>query len=152
MTVTSPRKSITSVDSSALETLVGYNARRASLAITEVFIERMAVHDLRMVEFSVLSLVGHNPGITSRQLSSALSILPPNLVSLVNGIDKRGLVERQPHPVDGRAVGLHLTSAGETLLADAEQTVAQLEIESTASLSAAERKTLIRLLQKIYRA
>jgi hypothetical protein len=33
---------------------------------------------------------------------------------------------------------------------DAEQTAADLEDDATSRLSAAERKTLIRLLQKIY--
>src|SRR5256885_5722305 len=56
-----------SIDASFLHTLVGYNARRASLSIIEVFVERMATHDLKMVEFSVLSLVSHNPGITDRK-------------------------------------------------------------------------------------
>jgi hypothetical protein len=33
---------------------------------SEVFLQRMAFYDLRPVDFSVLSLVTHNPGITSR--------------------------------------------------------------------------------------
>jgi DNA-binding MarR family transcriptional regulator len=151
MTVSSPAKSPATIDSSRLEGLVGYNARRASLAIIEVFVERMAVHDLRIIEFSILSLVAHNPGITSRQLSGTLGILPPNLVGLVNTLEKRSLVERQPHPVDGRAVGLHLTPEGEALVTASESTVDALEIEATSNLTTTERKTLIRLLQKIYR-
>ena len=31
-----------------------------------MFLQRMAFYDLRPVDFSVLSLVTHNPGITSR--------------------------------------------------------------------------------------
>lgn len=152
MTVPSSRNPQNTIDSSVLEGLVGYNARRASLVIIDVFLKRMAVYDLRTVDFSILSLVAHNPGITSRQLSSSLSLLPPNVVGMVNAIEKRQLIKRQPHPVDGRAMGLHLTEQGEKLVAEAERTVEQLEIEATAGLTAAERKTLIRLLQKIYRS
>ena len=138
------------VDNSYLRTLVGYNARRASLSIIEVFMERMAVYGLKVVDFSVLSLVAHNPGITSRQLCATLGVLPPNLVGLIAALDRRGLIERRPHPSDGRAMGLHLTPAGEDLCAQAEQTAATLEIDATARLTATERKTLIRLLQKVY--
>ncbi|MEL1299404.1 helix-turn-helix domain-containing protein, partial [Neisseria gonorrhoeae] len=77
------------VDTSYLQSLIGYNARRAALSVIEVFMERMAPYDLRVVDFSVLSLVTHNPGITSRQLCTALGILPPNLVAMVNSLEKR---------------------------------------------------------------
>jgi DNA-binding MarR family transcriptional regulator len=142
---------VETVDTSYLESLMGYNTRRAALSIVELFMQKMAGYDLRIVDFSVLSLIGHNPGITSRQLCSALNILPPNLVGIIAGLDKRELISRQPHPHDGRATGLHLTTEGADLLRQGEVTATDLELEATSRLSTAERKTLIRLLQKIYR-
>lgn len=141
---------IDTINTRYLESLMGYNARRAALSIISVFLERMAVYDLKPVEFSVLSLVLHNPGITSRQLCAALNILPPNLVGLVQSLDKRGLIARLPHPHDGRAMGLHPTHAGTALMHKAEKTASELELEVTQRLSAAERDTLLQLLQKIY--
>ena len=129
---------------------MGYNTRRASLVIISHFLNRMAQYDLRPVDFSVLSLILHNPGITSRQLCSTLNILPPNLVGMINNLEKRELIGRQPHPSDGRALGLHLTPDGTTLVESAEGTAAELELEATNRLTATDRKTLMRLLQKIY--
>jgi len=145
-----PAASVEKVDTSYLESLIGYNARRAALAVIEVFLQRMAGYDLRPVDFSVLSLITHNPGITSRQLCTTLGILPPNLVGMINSLEQRGLVARQPHPRDGRAVGLHLTPAGQKLMRDAERTAAQLEADAASALSETEVKTLIRLLKKVY--
>ena len=142
---------IVKVDSSYLETLMGYNATRASLKVIELFTKRMAVYDLRHVDFSILSIIMHNPGVTSRQLCGVLSILPPNLVGKIDIMEKRALVSRRPHPQDGRAVGLYLTDTGAKLMADAERTATNLEEDVTGRLSAAEKKTLMRLLQKIYR-
>ena len=142
---------VDTVDTQYLESLVGYNARRAALAIIAQFIPRMAPYDLTPVTLSVLSLVAHNPGITSRQLCSTLNILPPNLVGMVAQLEKRGVIERLPHPHDRRAAGLHLTPDGEALVREAELRVSALEEEATSRLTAAERKTLMRLLQKIYR-
>ena len=139
------------VDTRYLESLLGYNARRAALTVIEVFLERMAIYDLRPVDFSVLSLVTHNPGITSRQLCTTLGILAPNLVGMVNAMEKRTLIIRRPHPHDGRAMGLHLTATGQQMMRDAEKTAARLEVETTSRLSAAERKTLMLLLKKIYK-
>jgi len=141
---------VESVDTSYLESLLGYNARRAALSIIEVFLQRMAVYDLRPVDFSVLSLITHNSGITSKQLSNSLNILAPNLVAMVNGLEKKGVINRRPHPNDGRAMGLHLTVSGIEIMRQAEKTASELEIESTPNLSTSERKTLLRLLQKVY--
>ena len=138
------------VDTSYLESLLGYNARRAALSVIEVFMVRMAPFGLRPVDFSVLSLITHNPGITSRQLCNALGIQPPNLVTLVNSLEKRKLTIRRPHPRDGRATGLHLTASGKKLMRNAESTAASLEAEAATRVSASESRTLIRLLQKVY--
>lgn len=141
---------VDTIDTGYLESLIGYNARRAALTVIEIFLERMAVYKFRPVDFSVMSLISHNPGITSRQLCAALDILPPNLVAIINAMERRELIVRKPHPRDGRAVGLHLTASGKKLMHDAERTAQKLESDATTRLTAAERKTLIRLLQKIY--
>lgn len=145
-----PDTAVEEVDSSYLEGLVGYNARRATLVIVDAFLRNMAVYGLKPVEFSVLSLISHNPGITSRQLCSTLNIQPPNLVGMINQLQRRELITRRPHPHDGRAMGLHLTPAGRKLVKQAELTASELEETATARLSAAERKQLMQLLRKIY--
>ncbi len=76
------------VNCSFLESLVRYNVRRAARSIIGVFLQPMAAHGLRPVDFSVLSLVFHNPGITSRQICTALGLLAPNLVSLIGTLEK----------------------------------------------------------------
>lgn len=130
--------------------MLGYNARRTALAVISVFLRRMEPFGLRPVDFSVLTLVAHNPGITSRQICAALDVLPPNLVGMVKAFERRGLLERRPHPTDRRAHGLHLTPAGALLQAEAQQTASDLEKDAASRLTAAEQKTLIRLLRKVY--
>ncbi len=138
------------MDAAFLQSLLGYNARRASLAIIEQFHVDMANFDLRPVDFSVLSLIRHNPGTTSRQLCQALNILPPNMVVFLKNFEKRQLVERTPHPTDGRAMGLTLTESGEALIQAAEKTAMDSGLKATSALTESERQTLARLLQKIY--
>lgn len=138
------------VDMSYLETLIGYNARRAALAVIGKFLEQMEVYDLKPVEFSVMSVVLHNPGVTSRQLCAALDILPPNLVGLIQLLETRGLIERKPHPYDGRAVGIHPTDEGEALMMKAEVTAKELEMNVGSKLTPNQVQTLVTLLQKVY--
>jgi len=133
-----------------LETLLGYNARRAALTLVASFMKNMEPYDLRPVDFSVLSVIGHCPGVTSRQLCQQLSVLPPNMVVLLRQLMQKGWVRKIPHPTDGRAVGLFLTPAGQRLMTQAEAMALQSDREASSMLSETERKTLIRLLQKIY--
>jgi DNA-binding MarR family transcriptional regulator len=133
-----------------LDGLLGYNARRTSLQLVACFVRDLTDLQLKPVGFSVLCLVGHNPGITSRQLCQTLDIQAPNLVGLVSALTERGCLERLPHPTDGRAWGLHLTPAGESLLAQAETRILASEQQACAGLSSAEQATLKQLLQKIY--
>ncbi len=138
------------VDTSYLQSLLGYNARRAALAIIERFLVRMAEFKLRPVEFSVMSVIHHNPGVTSRQLCAALNLLPPNLVGLIQSLEARGMLVRQAHPRDGRAVGLHPTPQGRALMLQAEQAALEVEGAKQLGLTPAQQKTLLQLLQKVY--
>lgn len=141
---------VDAVDTRYLETLLGYNARRAALAVIGVFLDRMASYGLRPVDFSVLTLIAHNPGITSRQLCGTLDILPPNLVGMVKALDKRGLIERRAHPSDRRAQGLYLSPEGQVLQASAQATATQLENDVASRLTPNELTTLKDLLRKVY--
>ena len=55
------------LDTQYLESLQGYNTRRAALTIINTFMQRMEAFELSTVDFSILSLIHHNPGVTSRQ-------------------------------------------------------------------------------------
>jgi DNA-binding MarR family transcriptional regulator len=133
-----------------LETLLGYNARRAALHIIGQSAQKMALYDLKPVDFSVMSVVHHNPGVTSRQLCASLDILPPNLVKIIQSLEAREWIARQPHPHDGRAVGLHPTDKGMALMQEAESRIAALEKRVASKLSPAQQDQLISLLRKIY--
>jgi DNA-binding MarR family transcriptional regulator len=139
------------IDTGFLETLLGYNARRAALSVIGVFLRRMEPYGMRPVDFSVLSVVAHNPGVTSRQICAALDILPPNLVGMIKSLHKRGLILRKAHPTDRRAQGLHLSAAGQRLYREAQATASQLEQDVAGRLSPEELQTLIGLLRKVYR-
>lgn len=138
------------IDTQVIEAFLGYSARRASLVILANFVRRMAPLALRPVDFTVLALAGSNPGITSSQLCQLLDIQSPNLVVLIKQLQDRGLIERRPHPTDGRAMGLHLTASGQDLMDQATTLAHEADDEASGKLSAAERQTLARLLRKVY--
>jgi DNA-binding MarR family transcriptional regulator len=144
--------SASSIDTSYLESLIGYNARRASLLVIAAFVEQMQQLKLRPVEFSILSLIGRNPSVTSRQLCAALSIKPSNIVAFIKEFDQRGWIVRKAHPTDGRATGLELSTRGKKLIANAERLALESERELASELTQSEIDTLNQLLQKLYKS
>ena len=53
--------------------------------------------------------------MTMRDLAMLLGIDPPNLTPLINDLERAGLVERTPHPTDGRAKLVTTTATGAAL-------------------------------------
>jgi len=138
------------VDAACLDSLLGYKLRRATLAVLAGFHERMAVFGLRPVEFSLLTLIHHNPGITARQLCATLGIAPPNLVGPINAFEQRQLIRRETQASDRRALGLHLTPVGLKLMRQAEVAAIESEAAAGSALTARELNTLMALLHKLY--
>jgi DNA-binding MarR family transcriptional regulator len=147
---TDPATEEQQLDQSSLLGLVGYNCRRAYLNILPLFLKRMEKYELRPVDYTVITLINTNPGLTQKRLSQAINVSPPNLATLLDRLEARGLVLRQRNPADKRSQNLVLTPEGRALCKKADKTVSELEYEATDMLSDDERAALLRLLQKVF--
>lgn len=76
-------------------------------------------YNLSVPRFYLLKHIADNPGITLTRLSSLMLTDKSNITRLIKGVEAEGLVIRQQHESDGRAISLYLTDAGRLLLADA---------------------------------
>ena len=54
-------------------------------------------------------------GVRQKELAIALGIEGPSLVRLLDGLERRGLIERREDGTDRRARGIHLTATGRAL-------------------------------------
>ena len=100
----------TSKMSDPLETLLGYQLRRASNVMMTDLGSRLQAIELRPVEASILTLIDANPGCTQSDLGRSLGIQRANMVPLMVGLTNAGLVDRAP--VGGRSQALRLTRVG----------------------------------------
>jgi len=71
---------------------------------------------------------------------------PHSITDIVDGLERLGLAERRPDPVDRRAKLVAITDAGRTALDAANATWERLLTQIFGSLSQADRETLLRLL------
>ena len=128
---------------------VGYALRRAQLAVFADFIRSLAPLDIRPGQFSVLLVLQQNPGLRQSQVADALGIKRANFVTLLDGLEARGLTRRVPVREDRRAVALHLTEAGEALVARMRELWAEHEARVTARLGEQGKAELLRLLAQL---
>ena len=135
---------------SALDDLIGYAMRRAQLKLFQNLIGRLSAHDLRPAQFSALAIIDQNPGLMQADLARALAIEPPQVVPLLNKLERRALAVRVRCKPDKRSYGIFLSKSGETLLKELKQIAAQSDLDSTSTLTGGEREELLCLLKKVY--
>jgi DNA-binding MarR family transcriptional regulator len=104
------------VDLSALVGVIGYQLRRAQLAVFDDFIRAFAEHNIRPSQYGVLTAIDRNPGSSQAAIAQSLGIKRSNFVKLVDEFERRKLVVRREVAGDRRANALHLTEAGQSLI------------------------------------
>jgi DNA-binding MarR family transcriptional regulator len=77
---------------------------------------------------------------------------PSTMVSTIDELESRGLVERRRHPTDRRAHALHVTDEGRATLARGRRVAAESQEELLAPLNAEERQGLHDLLLRVAEA
>ena len=138
------------LDQAGLQRLIGYNLRRAEVAMRGRVAQVLAEEDIRAVEYSILCLVGDNVEVTQKDLGEALAVKRPNMVTLIERLEARGLIVRAVMQRDRRNHALSLTPAGAELRQRLDGRLDELEASVFARWPSAEREQLIALLRRMY--
>ncbi|MFI5835514.1 MarR family winged helix-turn-helix transcriptional regulator [Micromonospora sp. NPDC051300] len=113
------------------------------------------VGDLTVTQLSALTSLKLAGALTPRELADVERVQPPTMTKIVAKLEERGLVQRTPHPTDGRQVILAATEGGRAVLEQFERARNEWLASRLAALTEEERDTLRRaadILQGIARA
>jgi DNA-binding MarR family transcriptional regulator len=99
--------------------------------------------------FALMRYVAADEGQTQQALGDALGIPKSRMVSLVDDLEARGLLERRLRSDDRRARALHLTPEGCDMLEHALRVEADHNSALTGRLSPEEYRQLVKVLQKL---
>ncbi len=113
------------------------------------------VGDLTVTQLSALTSLNLAGALTPRELADVERVQPPTMTKIVAKLEDRGLVQRTPHPTDGRQVILAATEGGRAVLEQFERARNEWLASRLAALTEEERDTLRRaadILQGIARA
>ncbi len=137
------------VDLGRLAGLLGYRLRRAEVFAFQNFAAHLGGDGISPGQLGVLLLVEANPGSNQTRIGKALGIDRSTLVSIVDALEARGLVRREPSPTDRRSHALVLTADGAAFLRAIRPRLDAHEAEIARGLTAAERAQLIDMLQRL---
>jgi DNA-binding MarR family transcriptional regulator len=126
---------------------LGYFLRRAQVAVFQDFIRTLAAIDIRPAQYSVLAVIGGNAGLSQSDVAGLLGIERARLVRLLDRLERRGLTQRMPSPVDRRSHVLKLTPTGQQLLKRAKTLAAAHEAKLEQRLGSAHHKMMIEALR-----
>jgi DNA-binding MarR family transcriptional regulator len=140
------RQPLASVNHEALLSLVRTSALMQKLS--DRFFSRFGLTD---VQFNILMILKEHlkEGLSQQELSEHLIVTKSNVVGLIDRLERSGYVTREAHPSDRRFNQIVLTPKGEQLEAKIEKLYFKEVDKMMNVLSAAEKRAVIRAMERI---
>jgi DNA-binding MarR family transcriptional regulator len=133
-----------------LPNLLGYNVRRAQIALWRDLARSLGEVKVRPAEFSMMVLVDSNPGIAQIELANQLDVDKATIVGLVDQLQRQKWALRKQSTVDRRRQGIYLTAVGQRELRRLEKTMIEHEARFTRLFSTEELSQLFAFLRRIH--
>jgi DNA-binding MarR family transcriptional regulator len=111
----------------ALSKHTGFLLSRIGTIAQRRFAERLAEIGLNPRAWGALNILDHEGPIAQHALGKRAGIDPSSMVSTIDELEAKGLVERQPNPSDRRAHALHITAEGRETLARGRRLAGQAQ-------------------------
>ena len=110
----------------------------------------LLAHDLSMWGYIVLTALVEQPVRTQAALAQAINADKSRIISVLDELQERGLIHRQPDEADRRVHLLSLTPAGDRLRRAVEADIRRREEQVLALLPPADRDAFLRSLKALY--
>jgi DNA-binding MarR family transcriptional regulator len=98
---------------------------------------------LNFSQTAALARLEENGGMTTADLARAEAMKPQSMGTILADLERDGLVERKPHPTDGRQVLFSLTAAGAEARRKRSLAKQTWLLAAVAKLAPAEQRTLL---------
>ena len=109
----------------------------------------LAGHGLTMWEYIVLRQLIRQPAPSQLTLAREIRYDKTRLIKLLDGLQARGLVIRQPDPSDRRSHLVSLTPTGRKLHAAVRTQIRAMEADFLSGINPRQRETLLAILTRL---
>jgi len=127
----------------------GYLARQFHRMATMLFLEETQKYDVTPLQYGILTVVHSRPGIDQITVCEALGADRSTLATVVDRLEKQGLVERISSATDRRSNALHLTQRGKRLLPVLRRAEEKMRKRIFKALSSSEQEIFTDLMTRI---
>jgi DNA-binding MarR family transcriptional regulator len=134
-----------------LPRLLGYRLRQAQIAVFEDFQRAMDGLDVTPGRFGVLEVIAANSGLSQSELGNILGIDRSTVVAVIDRLEAGDLVRRMKVATDRRSYALTLGERGRAIIDELRRRVLAHEQRIARNLGAAERQSLLDLLDRVAR-
>ena len=132
-----------------LEDQVGHLLRRAHQRATQIFLETFEDAGLTPTQWAALARLGEEGAASQNHLGRLTAMDPATVQGVVQRLEKRGLVDREPDPDDRRRTRLRLSAAGAELVARHTADGATVSARTLEPLTDEEAEVFLALLKKL---
>jgi DNA-binding MarR family transcriptional regulator len=101
-----------------------------------------ASHELSLTEAAVMARLAKDGPATTADLARAEGMKPQSMGTTIAALEEMGMVERKPHPTDGRQVNIELTGKGAAVRESAKDAKRIWLAQAIAQLDKQEQETL----------
>jgi len=110
----------------------------------------LQAHDISMWGYVVLTALAEQTVRTQAALAQAINADKSRIIGVLDALQQRGLIKRQPDAADRRVHLLSLTPAGDRLRRSAQAAIRRSEEELLGVLPPADREAFVRSLTTLY--
>jgi MarR family transcriptional regulator, organic hydroperoxide resistance regulator len=128
---------------------IGKLLRRAHMAFSREFRDRLAQHDVTFGEFVHLERLWDEDGLTQTELSDRVGIVTASSTQIIETLEKRGFITRQRNHEDRRRINVYLTRAGRHLKQPLLSRAKETNRIARFGLGSKEILLLFRLIEKV---
>ena len=132
-----------------LAVLPGHLIRRLQQIAVGIFLEDTAEFGVTPVQYAALRWLASSPGIDQRTLAGKVGVDTSTLGGVVDRLESRDLISRQPSATDRRVKQLVLTATGAQLLQDMEPALQKSQQRILAPLSPKKQAQFLNLLMEL---
>jgi DNA-binding MarR family transcriptional regulator len=132
-----------------LRARLSYLLKRAFLALEDLHTEYLAPHGVNARELAVLLLLDGREPESQQQAAGRLGVDRTTMVGLLDGLESKGLIARQPDTADRRRNVIVLTVAGQRTLEGAKAASDEAERRLLDGLSTTDAERLRILLARV---
>ena len=137
----------------AVEPRISYVVARLERAIRAAVNERVRPHGLTTLQYTTLSVLGaRGQPLSNAQLARRAYMTPQSMIEVIDALERKGLIRRDPHPSHRRVFPATMTAKGRRVLTACDAAVEEMEEEMLAGLSSEDRESLVAWLKRCVRA